>query len=204
MNRSHRSVGYRRYLESLKKWLRISRTPRATRRLRHLRMESLESRQLFATDMELFRHNAFDPEDVNDDGEVGPADVLCVINAMNRSRASDTTLFTDVDNDGDRSPMDVLRVINRMHRGAPGLNSQNTTPHSSTSLPSLPSETYSIDGTGNNLANSELGAAATTLDRKAAAEYSDGISAPAGLDRPSAREPFVNQRHRFAAFGRRW
>ena len=46
----------------------------------------------------------------------------------------------------------------------------------------------SLDGTGNNIANPAWGAAGTDLLRIAPAEYSDGISAPAGADRPSARE----------------
>ncbi|QDU96105.1 peroxidase family protein [Lignipirellula cremea] len=45
-----------------------------------------------------------------------------------------------------------------------------------------------IDGTGNNLANPDFGAANTALLRLAEAEYGDGISTPAGEDRPSARE----------------
>ncbi len=45
-----------------------------------------------------------------------------------------------------------------------------------------------IDGTGNNLANPLLGSVGQQLARGADAEYSDGVSAPAGADRPSARE----------------
>ena len=44
----------------------------------------------------------------------------------------------------------------------------------------------SIDGTGNNLANPDWGAAGTDLLRIAPAAYADGVSAPAGADRPSA------------------
>lgn len=46
---------------------------------------------------------------------------------------------------------------------------------------------YSIDGSGNNLTHAEWGKAGIDLLRLAAAEYSDGVSAPAGADRPSAR-----------------
>jgi len=46
----------------------------------------------------------------------------------------------------------------------------------------------SIDGTGNNLANPEWGSAGQQLLRVAPAEYGDGVSTPAGADRPSARE----------------
>lgn len=49
-------------------------------------------------------------------------------------------------------------------------------------------EVASIDGSGNNLDNPEWGAAETNLLRQTTAEYGDGISTPAGEDRPSARE----------------
>src|SRR5689334_18463076 len=45
----------------------------------------------------------------------------------------------------------------------------------------------SIDGTGNNLANPDWGSAGADLLRVAPADYTDGISTPAGADRPSAR-----------------
>ena len=45
-----------------------------------------------------------------------------------------------------------------------------------------------IDGTGNNIAHSDWGSTDEQLIRKAAAAYADGLSAPAGADRPSARE----------------
>src|SRR3954463_3217035 len=45
----------------------------------------------------------------------------------------------------------------------------------------------SYDGTGNNLLNVNLGAAGTALIRLAQAAYADGVSAPAGATRPSAR-----------------
>jgi peroxidase len=44
-----------------------------------------------------------------------------------------------------------------------------------------------IDGTGNNLANPTWGSAGVDLLRKAPAAYADGVSAPAGTTRPSAR-----------------
>ena len=50
------------------------------------------------------------------------------------------------------------------------------------------SEFASIDGTGNNLENPDLGSAGETLIRAAEAAYADGFSEPAGTDRPSARE----------------
>ena len=45
-----------------------------------------------------------------------------------------------------------------------------------------------IDGTGNNLAELELGSAGMPLMRMVAADYDDGMGAPAERDRPSARE----------------
>ena len=49
-------------------------------------------------------------------------------------------------------------------------------------------EYASIDGTGNNIDNPELGSTGTQLIRLAEAAYGDGLSTPAGEDRPSARE----------------
>lgn len=46
----------------------------------------------------------------------------------------------------------------------------------------------SIDGTGNNLTNPEWGSTSEQLLRAAPADYADGISTPAGADRPGARE----------------
>jgi peroxidase len=50
-----------------------------------------------------------------------------------------------------------------------------------------PSAIYSVDGSGNNLANPTWGSTNTQYIRIANAEYGDGISTPAGADRPSAR-----------------
>ncbi|MCI0456499.1 MAG: peroxidase [Gemmataceae bacterium] len=44
-----------------------------------------------------------------------------------------------------------------------------------------------FDGTGNNLLHPLLGSAGTQLLRIAPADYGDGVSTPAGADRPSAR-----------------
>ncbi len=49
-------------------------------------------------------------------------------------------------------------------------------------------EVASLDGTGNNLLNSDLGSTDEQLLRLVSVEYADGISTPAGEDRPSARE----------------
>ncbi len=55
-------------------------------------------------------------------------------------------------------------------------------------IPVAAAEPRSYDGTGNNLADSELGSTDEQLLRVAGSEYGDGISTPAGADRPSARE----------------
>lgn len=52
----------------------------------------------------------------------------------------------------------------------------------------LPPAQYSIDGGGNNLARPDWGRVGTELLRIAPPEYADGVSSPAGGDRPSARE----------------
>lgn len=53
---------------------------------------------------------------------------------------------------------------------------------------SMPSAVVpSIDGTGNNLDHPEWGSVGADLLRYAPAAYADGISTPAGADRPSAR-----------------
>jgi hypothetical protein len=49
-------------------------------------------------------------------------------------------------------------------------------------------EVRSVDGTGNNLTDTDLGSTNEQLLRVSEADYSDGISTPAGDDRPSARE----------------
>jgi len=50
-----------------------------------------------------------------------------------------------------------------------------------------PDEVRSYDGTGNNIDNPDWGSANIQLLRYSPAEYGDGISTPAGSDRPSAR-----------------
>ncbi|WP_406694128.1 peroxidase family protein [Singulisphaera sp. Ch08] len=51
----------------------------------------------------------------------------------------------------------------------------------------LSASVRTIDGTGNNLTNPNWGSAGVDLLRLAPTAYGDGISAPAGADRPSAR-----------------
>lgn len=51
----------------------------------------------------------------------------------------------------------------------------------------VPSGFRSFDGTGNNLLHPDWGKAGSQLSRVAPAAYADGVSAPNGADRPSAR-----------------
>ena len=153
---------------------------------RPLRAETLETRRLLAADFQPFHHNRFDAEDVNDDGLVSPMDALMVINAMNQKAQREDLHFIDVSNDGLLSPLDALLVINRLNRGEQGSRRQD--PPRNETVPGLPDEVRSIDGTNNNLQNPELGSTGEELLRIADADYSDGISTPAGDDRPSARE----------------
>lgn len=51
----------------------------------------------------------------------------------------------------------------------------------------LSADIRSIDGSGNNLAHPEWGQAGTQLLRNTTVGYSDGVSSPAGADRPNAR-----------------
>jgi peroxidase len=50
-----------------------------------------------------------------------------------------------------------------------------------------PVASYSVDGTGNNVANPTWGSTGTDFLRTAPAQYGDGLSTPAGDSRPSAR-----------------
>ncbi len=161
---------------------------RKSRRRRPLRTETLEQRQLLAGDIDVGRHNAIEPEDVNNDGIVSSLDALMVINAMNQESPADNGMFTDVNNDGRRSAVDALFVINRLNRSR-NRNQPSPAAQSPTDqVPAVPDEIRSIDGTGNNLDNPELGSTDEALLRIAEADYADGVSTPAGADRPSARE----------------
>ncbi len=175
-----RSIGqFVRNLE-LRLTRRLKPLSRNQTQRRQLRAEPLEARQLMAGDFVALRHNEVDAEDVNGDGQVVASDALIVINAMRRNNQPDVTMFTDVNQDGLRNALDALRVINRI--------SHDQRFGRRPTQPTLVTEFRSIDGTGNNLANPEQGSTNESLLRVADADYSDGVSAPAGTDRPSARE----------------
>ena len=181
---------------------------------RRLRPENLETRQLLAAN--LFHNEAF-PEDVNEDGLVSAVDALTIINQMDRQSPSGQAQaitggeqtrgrgrMTDVNNDGRDTAIDALMVINRLNREQGRSNRQRQNPQDNVEQPrntpstdnptsedpalDQPGQVQSIDGTNNNLDNPNLGSADTPLLRVAENDYADGISAPAGEGRPSARE----------------
>lgn len=151
---------------------------------RRLRTEALETRKLLAGDC---FHNELIPEDVNDDGMVSALDALTVINMLSRLEQDDGDRFTDVNNDGLRSAGDAVRVINRI-----GREQMQTGDHGGDGTDLIDTnfidETQSIDGSGNNFDNPLLGSIEQPLLRVGDADYADGISDPAGEDRPNARE----------------
>lgn len=67
-------------------------------------------------------------------------------------------------------------------------NQQDRPRRSQPQPPAFPNEFRTIDGLENNLANSDWGSMDSELLRLAGIGYDDGIDAPAGPDRPGARE----------------
>ncbi|MGI9473691.1 MAG: peroxidase family protein [Rubripirellula sp.] len=130
----------------------------------------------------VFEANGFDgSEDVNGDGWVTAVDALVIINQLNRWRWGDQSPShreMDVDGNGGVSSLDALRVINRMRRE-----------HNQGGQKSMRRDPIfrSIDGTGNHLEETTLGAAGTPFARIVDAVYADGMSEPAGGERPTAR-----------------
>lgn len=193
---------FRRWTKRLQTYKRKTRDRGSNRR--RLKPESLEARQLLAANI---FHNEMMPEDVNEDDAVTVLDALTIINRLSREARGDNAdggrpqergpgQLTDVNNDGQDSVRDALMVINRLSRdrrdnGAPN---QRPGPPGNPDRPAddptsdLPTEVQSIDGTGNNIDNPEFGSTETELLRIAENDYADGISEPAGEDRPSARE----------------
>lgn len=150
---------------------------------RHLRFEQCEPRQLLAADVGFtdgFQGESnTDPEDVNGDGWVTAVDALVVINQLNRWRWGDESPAhreMDVDGSGGVSAVDVLRIINRMRRE-----------HHMGGPQRIELVARSFDGMDNNLQNTSWGAAGTSFRRIVDVAYGDGMSEPAGRDRPAAR-----------------
>jgi hypothetical protein len=97
-----------------------------------------------------YRHNAFDPEDVNDDAKISPMDALAIINAIN-ARQTDSSNYLDVNDDGECTPVDVLMVINRLNRQPLDARSGAGRPEPTAATASLAREFRALDGTGNHL-----------------------------------------------------
>lgn len=167
-----------------------------SRRTRAIKLESLERRELLAGDIGHF-HNSLEPLDVNDDAEISPVDALVLINELNRTepategeRGARPRSFNDVNNDGQLSPVDALMVVNGINRrfdaerrGDRAEREPRPEPD-----PALQDEVPSLDGTGNNIGNPDLGSAGQAFERWAEVDYADGFASPAGGDRVSARE----------------
>lgn len=92
---------------------------------RMLKLETLERRELMASDVAPF-HNYLAPTDVDGDFKISPLDALVVINALNstgagslanRQAPSSRTGLVDSDADNALSPLDALNVINSINRG---------------------------------------------------------------------------------------
>ena len=92
---------------------------------RMLRLESLERRELMASDFAPF-HNYLASTDVDGDFKISPLDALMVINQLNtsgsgslagRSAPTSRSGLVDADADNSLSPLDALLVINSINRG---------------------------------------------------------------------------------------
>jgi hypothetical protein len=92
---------------------------------RMLRLETLEQRQLMATDVSPFQNDLIS-KDVNGDFSISPLDALVIINKLNsdgagslagRGAPTDRSSFVDVDGDNNLSPLDALSVINALNMG---------------------------------------------------------------------------------------
>ncbi len=167
---------------------------------KRVRLEQLERRELLAADLDFMQQNPVDPLDVNDDSLVTALDALTVINEMNdrnagrqNPRREGSRRFLDVNNDGLLTAMDVLNIINGINRrnrdGGPSRGEGGPRGQNPDSPPPRPAPEFaSVDGTGNNLSNDQWGSTGEALERWITADYADGVGAPAGDDRPSARE----------------
>lgn len=146
-------------------------------------LEALETRAVFDASGGFVATNPADNFDVNNDGAVNVAD-LGALNKALKAQRDGTELPQgefDVNSDGKLTPDDALKLLRELGRLHP--NGQKPTPP-----PTTPTEPRSFDGTGNNLANPEWGSTGEQFTRRAPADYADGVSAPAGEDRPSPRE----------------
>jgi hypothetical protein len=107
--------------------MNFSKLFKSRARSRKLVYESLELRQLMASDL-VAMNNFMMPEDADMSGSITPLDVLVVINQLNfqsiRSlrggSAADKAVAVDVDADGSLSPLDALTVVNFINRDSAG------------------------------------------------------------------------------------
>ena len=103
--------------------MNFSKLFKSRARSRKLVYESLELRQLMASDL-VVMNNFMMPEDADMSGSITPLDALVVINHLNfqsmdnprSDGAADKRLAIDVDADGSLSPLDALTVINYINR----------------------------------------------------------------------------------------
>lgn len=177
---------------------------RRTTNSKRMRLEQLERRELLAADLGFVRHNAGEPLDVNNDAFVTPLDALDIVNELNlrsegrRGVSEGRERFMDVNNDQALTPIDALTVINGLNERArgggggrgDGPRNENPPPPNENPPPDQgqPREFASIDGSGNNIENPELGSVGVAFDRWVGNEYEDGLSEAAHSDWASARE----------------
>ncbi|MCY2977052.1 MAG: dockerin type I domain-containing protein, partial [Planctomycetota bacterium] len=103
--------------------MNFSKRFKSRARSRKLVYESLELRQLMASDL-VTMNNFMMPEDADMSGSITPLDALVVINHLNfqsmdnprSGGAADKRVAVDVDADGSLSPLDALTVINYINR----------------------------------------------------------------------------------------
>jgi hypothetical protein len=102
--------------------MNFSKLSKSRARSRKLVYESLELRQLMASDL-VAMNNFMMPEDADMSGSITPIDALVVINELNtrmggsqRDGVTDKSMALDVDADGTLSPLDALTVINYINK----------------------------------------------------------------------------------------
>lgn len=102
--------------------MNFSKLSKSRARSRKLVYESLELRQLMASDL-VAMNNFMMPEDADMSGSITPIDALVVINELNtrmggsqRDGVTDKSMAVDVDADGTLSPLDALTVINYINK----------------------------------------------------------------------------------------